>query len=94
MSFIKKKNEKSSSLWDWVFLAVIVVGGLSFWWYYKNQKDKTFSGFTIADSLFQSGSYDSALKKYEELRNSDYLEPTHDSILSERLDTLYTLLDK
>ena len=94
MSFIKDEEKEKSSLWDWILLAVLVLGGLGFWWYYTGTKDDTLSGFETADSLFTTGQYEAALAKYKELQTSDYLEPKHDSLLYERIDTLYTLLGK
>jgi len=93
MSFIKKEGSESSSLWDWVILITLVVGALSFWLYYRHQKNSTLEGFHQADSLFQAQEYQQALDVYNTVRYSDYLEPVHDSILSERLDTLFQILD-
>lgn len=93
MSFIKKEG-KESSFWDWVILGLILVGGTSFWMYYRHQKNSTLDGFEIADSLFNVGEYQKALDVYDKVRYSDYLEPVHDSILTERLDTLYQLLEE
>lgn len=93
MSFIQDEKERSSSMWDWIILALLVVGGAVFWWYYSSTKASTQEGFIHADSLFQAGAYRRAFNLYEELKNSDYLEPAHDSILFERLDTLRTILE-
>ena len=93
MSFIKKEG-KESSLWDWVILIALVVGGTSFWLYYRYQKSSTLEGFQKADSLFEAGAYREAMDVYDKVRYSDYLEPGHDSILSERLDTLYQILEE
>jgi len=93
MSFIKKEESESSSMWDWIILAAIVVGGGSFWFYYNYQKNATLNGFLEADSLFHAGQYEQSLEIYNNLRSSDYLESGHDSLLTDRLDTLYELLD-
>jgi len=92
MSFIKKEGNESS-LWDWIILIGIVLGGGSFWLYYQYQKSSTLDGFSKADSLFKAGEYQKSLDVYDILRYSDYLETAHDSILTERLDTLYQLLE-
>ncbi len=92
MSFIKKDKEDSSSLWDFVFLAVLLAVGFGFWWYYNSTKSGTIEGFQRADSLYQAGQYQSALDLYKKLDNSDYLEQVHDSILGERLSVLESLL--
>ena len=92
MGFIKDENEKESSVWDWVILAAIVIIGLGFWWYYSGTKNNTMHGFEAADSLFVHGEYRQAYDMYKQLQAADYLEPAHDSVLFERLDTLYTIL--
>ncbi len=92
MSFIKKDKDKGNSIWDWIILGVILVGSAGFYFYQKNIKSKAADGFAVADSLFQVKEYKLSLEAYNKLRASDYLEPVHDSILSQRLDTLYTLL--
>ncbi|MBF0431277.1 MAG: hypothetical protein HQK83_08370 [Fibrobacteria bacterium] len=91
MSFLKDK-EKDSGIWDYVIFAAIILGALGFWLYYRGEKNSTIEGFDIADSLFNAGEYQQSLDKYNELKLSDYLEPSHDSVLSDRFDTLYTLL--
>jgi len=93
MSFIKKEGNESS-LWDWVILIALIVGGGSFWLYYRHQKNSTLEGFSRADSLFHAGEYKKSFDVYDVLRNSDYIEPAHDSILSKRLDTLYQILEE
>ena len=45
MSFIKKKKDEGTSIWDWIFLAAIILGGAGFWWYYKSQQTSTIAGF-------------------------------------------------
>lgn len=94
MSFIKDpEEEKSSSLWDYVILAVLLLGGVGFWFYYKSSKTHTMKGFEKANELFMSKKWPEALKAYEELKSSDYLEPIHDSILFFRLDTLQEIME-
>ena len=52
MSFIKKEDSESSSLWDWGILIGLVVAGGGFWFYYQHQKTSTLEGFKKADSLY------------------------------------------
>ena len=94
MSFIKKEDSESSSLWDWVILIGLVVAGGGFWFYYQHQKTSTLEGFKKADSLFVAGEYQKSLDVYDVLKYSDYLETAHDSLLSERLDSLYQILEE
>ena len=94
MSFIKKKDDKGSSIWDWIFLGGLVIGGLSLWRYLTTQKGKTNTGFDRADSLYKAGDFKGAREIYEELRDADYLSPAHDSILYERVEILDSIFDE
>jgi len=93
MSFIKDKDKENSSLWDWIILAVILVGGIGFWQYISFQSNRTTNDLRKADSLFNAGKYQEARKAYDNLGDHDYLSDQHDSIIYERLEDLDSLLE-
>jgi pentatricopeptide repeat protein len=93
MSFIKKDKDKGSSIWDWIILGGLIIGGLGLWLYLSTAGKKTSMGLMKADSLFKAGEYEKARTLYEELGNADVYTDSQDIIIYDRINAIDSILD-
>ena len=83
------KKEPFVSVWDLVTVAVLLLVGGGFWFWYSSAKTESSSHFLHADSLYRAGDYPAALEAYEALRASEaVVAGKDDSLMYRRMDSL------
>jgi hypothetical protein len=103
MGFLKDENKAGWAIGDWIFLVVLVGGGIGGAWYYTHAKSSSLAAFSHADSLFVQQELPEALVAYEALQRAAWKNDSLDSVLYGRLSelsdmeakeqTTYTLFD-
>ncbi len=103
MGFLKDESKAGWAIGDWIFLVVLVGGGIGGAWYYTHSKSSSLAAFSHADSLFVQQELPEALEAYEALQRAAWKNDSLDSVLYGRLSeladmeakeqTTYTLFD-